>query len=312
MTTYTPKTFTLTMPDQTDKFGGSPGPGNPPDGYVLTWDSFDGYYVARPPSSSSSTGNGYAAYNFTADVNVLLSPSIWAKQVIRFTDTGSVLSTMRIITIPSSPGDNRIIHNDTTHSLQFTNMAGSAIIPPESVRILDDRDGYITANTTIQINFVDPRDYGDCPGDSTTDCTAAIAAALTAAQTNTLNPLYPNYKTLQLPSGAMQITQPLRVNTSFTTIRGQSSQTSILRPNFQGPTIIIGADMSDLPAVLQNGPFSGPAFNLGQSRGYTIDLRRISCGEVNNASGLTVEATVKLTSDLSGDEHAIVAASSGQ
>lgn len=48
MPTYTPKTFTLVMPDQTDKFGAPPGTGNPPDGYVVTWDAADGYYVARP------------------------------------------------------------------------------------------------------------------------------------------------------------------------------------------------------------------------------------------------------------------------
>lgn len=72
MPTFTPKTFTLVMPDQTDKFGGPPGTGNPPDGYVITWDALDGYYVARPSPRikiiSSPTVSGYIAGTQSEDV----------------------------------------------------------------------------------------------------------------------------------------------------------------------------------------------------------------------------------------------------
>lgn len=44
--TITPRTKTLVMPDMSDRF---PPNGNPPDGYVLTYQAADGYYIARVP-----------------------------------------------------------------------------------------------------------------------------------------------------------------------------------------------------------------------------------------------------------------------
>ena len=45
MATITPRTFTLVIPDMTDRY---PPTGNPPDGYVITFSAGDGYYIARP------------------------------------------------------------------------------------------------------------------------------------------------------------------------------------------------------------------------------------------------------------------------
>ncbi len=45
MATITPRTFTLVIPDMTDRY---PPGGNPPDGYVITFSAGDGYYIARP------------------------------------------------------------------------------------------------------------------------------------------------------------------------------------------------------------------------------------------------------------------------
>jgi len=77
MPTYTPKTFTLVMPDQTDKFGLPAGTGNPPDGYVVTWDALDGYYVARPSPRikiiASTSVSGYIAGTNSEDVVEVLT-----------------------------------------------------------------------------------------------------------------------------------------------------------------------------------------------------------------------------------------------
>ena len=45
--TTTPRTKTFVMPDMADRF---PPNGNPPDGYVLTFQAADGYYIARVPA----------------------------------------------------------------------------------------------------------------------------------------------------------------------------------------------------------------------------------------------------------------------
>lgn len=88
MPTYTPKTFTLVMPDQTDKFGGPPGTGNPPDGYVVTWDQLDGYYVARP----------------SPRIKIISTPSV-SPYTPSIEDVVEVLNHVGVFTVnlPSSP-----------------------------------------------------------------------------------------------------------------------------------------------------------------------------------------------------------------
>lgn len=77
MPTYTPKTFTLVMPDQTDKYGLPAGAGSPPDGYVVTWDALDGYYIARPSPRikiiTSTSTTGYIAGTNSEDVVEVLT-----------------------------------------------------------------------------------------------------------------------------------------------------------------------------------------------------------------------------------------------
>lgn len=50
MSRYTPRTRTFTIPDMVDRYPSSIPPGNPPDGYVITYSGIDGYYIALPPS----------------------------------------------------------------------------------------------------------------------------------------------------------------------------------------------------------------------------------------------------------------------
>lgn len=60
MPTNTPRTKTFVIPNMSDRY---PPLGNPPDGYVITYQASDGYYIARPPikilSFSSPTISPY-------------------------------------------------------------------------------------------------------------------------------------------------------------------------------------------------------------------------------------------------------------
>lgn len=116
MPTYTPKTFTLVMPDQSITYPGPPGTGNPPDGYVLTWDQADGYYIARPSTKiqilSSPSSSPYTATiedivlvpthagNFT--VNLPPSPLIGTTLTIK--DFAGVAAANNIIVQPGVLG----------------------------------------------------------------------------------------------------------------------------------------------------------------------------------------------------------------
>lgn len=58
------------MPDLVDRFG--PG-GNPPDGYVITYSSLDGYYYPKPTSKLQVISNPVSSpYNITTEDVVLI------------------------------------------------------------------------------------------------------------------------------------------------------------------------------------------------------------------------------------------------
>lgn len=248
------------------------------------------------------SGGGYALINIASDANFAISSSQWTKSVIRITDTGNLLTQSRVVTIPSSPGDTRIIHNDTAKSLTFTTGSGANFVIGAGFSSSIDAKNTDVAGIRNGAEF-NVLDFG-ATGDGVTDDTVAILAAV--AQANKFgNPIF-------FPTGIYFFTKPIRITSNGVIVKGQGKTLSILRPAFQGPCIIMGAPLTDIPPVLANGPFGGNAYNLGQGRNYSIDLRMAACGEVNNIGAFTCEAVVELTSDLSVGQTAIVASSCGQ
>lgn len=128
MPTYTPKTFTLVMPDQTDKFGNPAPTGNPPDGYVLTWDALDGYYIARPsPRIKILSSPGSTPY----------TPSI--EDVVEVPNHAGIFT----VDLPSSPlvGTNYFIKD-------FAGVAASNNINVATTQLVDGLNPYV-----INTNF---------------------------------------------------------------------------------------------------------------------------------------------------------------
>lgn len=81
---------------------------------------------------------GFATFNFTSDANATLSSSIWAKTDIRITDTSNFLTKARQLTVPSAPGDVRVLHNDTLKPLIFTTGSGqTGVINPGFSSLID-------------------------------------------------------------------------------------------------------------------------------------------------------------------------------
>lgn len=126
MSTYTPKTFTLVMPDQTDKFSGTPGTGNPPDGYVVTWDAADGYYLARPSPRikiiSTPSTNPY-------------TPSI--EDVVEVPNHASLFT----INLPNSP-----LIGTTYFIKDFAGVAASFNINIATTQLVDGLNPYVISN----------------------------------------------------------------------------------------------------------------------------------------------------------------------
>jgi hypothetical protein len=137
MPTYTPKTFTLVMPDQTDRFGGPPGPGNPPDGYVLTWDGLDGYYIARPSTR----------------IQIISSPSVTpytagtqSEDIVEVQNHAGIFT----VNLPLSPltGTNYFIKD-------FAGVAGTNAINVASAQQIDGLNPYVINNNfgCIRVTF---------------------------------------------------------------------------------------------------------------------------------------------------------------
>jgi hypothetical protein len=134
MPTYTPKTFTLVMPDQTDKFPGVAGTGNPPDGYVVTWDQLDGYYVARP----------------SPRIKILSSPST-SPYTPSIEDIVEVQNHSGIFTVnlPSSPlvGTVFVIKD-------FAGVASSNNIDVATSQLIDGQNPYVISNNFGAVTVV--------------------------------------------------------------------------------------------------------------------------------------------------------------
>jgi hypothetical protein len=110
MTTYTPKTFTLVLPDLTTAF---PPNGNPPDGYVLTFDGTNLWFFPRPPprikmittpSTSPYTVNvedvvEVQNHSGTFTVNLPAAPLVGTTYFIK--DAGGVAGTSPINVTPA-------------------------------------------------------------------------------------------------------------------------------------------------------------------------------------------------------------------
>jgi hypothetical protein len=134
MPTYTPKTFTLVMPDQTDKFGPPAGTGSPPDGYVITWDALDGYYVARPsPRIKFISSPGASPY----------TPSI--EDVVEVPNHAGVFT----INLPSSP-----LVGTTYFIKDFAGVASSNNINVATTQLVDGLNPYVINNNFGCISVV--------------------------------------------------------------------------------------------------------------------------------------------------------------
>ena len=134
MPTYTPKTFTLVMPDQTDKFGGPPGPGNPPDGYVVTWDQLDGYYVARP----------------SPRIRIISSPAVspYTPTVEDVVEVQNHASTFTV-TLPTSP-----LVGTTYFIKDFAGVASTNNINVATTQLIDGLNPYVINNNFGCISVV--------------------------------------------------------------------------------------------------------------------------------------------------------------
>lgn len=73
MVTNTPKTKTFTLPDLSDRFP-TPPPntpiGSPPDGYVITFNASDGYYIPKPTSKLLDLPSSVVPIAFETTYNV--------------------------------------------------------------------------------------------------------------------------------------------------------------------------------------------------------------------------------------------------
>jgi len=96
MTTPKTKTRTLVLPDMSDLF---PPDGNPPDGYVIAFDSVNQYYVARPSSKLLIQTNPVVApagsYNYLSEDAALISHTGTATVILPLTPPSGTVARVK-------------------------------------------------------------------------------------------------------------------------------------------------------------------------------------------------------------------------
>ncbi len=130
MTRYTPRTKTFTIPDMVDRFPGSLPPGNPPDGYVITFSASDGYYIAKPPSKLLVVSN-------VASTPYSISTS-FPEDVVLVSHAGAFT-----VNLPTSPFTGTVIYIK-----DFTGNASAFNITVSATQLIDGGATY-----TISTNF---------------------------------------------------------------------------------------------------------------------------------------------------------------
>lgn len=126
----TPRTKTFTMPDMVDRFPASVPPGNPPDGYVITYSASDGYYIARPPSKLLSISSvSTTPYSISAS-----SP-----EDVVLVSHGAAF----VVNLPTSP-----LGGTTVYIKDFSGNASSFNITVNASQLIDGAASYI-----INTNF---------------------------------------------------------------------------------------------------------------------------------------------------------------
>lgn len=133
MTTPVKRSTTLVIPNLNDRF---PPNGNPPDGYVIAFNSADGYYIAKPPSKiliqTNPTVAPAGSYNYltedaalithtgTATINLPLTPP--SGTVARIKDFSGNCATQNL-TVSSS----QLIDGASTYVIN-TNYGQVAVV----------------------------------------------------------------------------------------------------------------------------------------------------------------------------------------